>query len=145
MHNFDIWGQNSFFCGTAILVKGTYHQYSRGNNFPIGPTPKKILFLRYGSLSGAPPKFWPFFGGSATEGQLPLILVQDQWNFWHTSISQNHLRWLKSFGFGQWLTEKRRFFREKQWPKLVRAIRAEESVFSSENLYPASLWDSACR
>ena len=42
----DIWGQKSIFCIViAIFVNGANNHYTRGYNFPIGTTPKKILFL----------------------------------------------------------------------------------------------------
>ena len=49
-------GQKSFFClGIAIFVNRTYHQYTRGYNFPIWTDPKKFPFRRYGS-------FWAILG-----------------------------------------------------------------------------------
>merc|ERR1711978_328639 len=51
--NLDIWGQKSIFCFViAIFVDGTNDHYTRGYNFPIGTTPKKI------SVSGLRVIFW---------------------------------------------------------------------------------------
>ena len=43
--NLDIWGQKSIFCLViAIFVNGANDHYTRGYNFPIGTTTKKIPF-----------------------------------------------------------------------------------------------------
>ena len=48
-------GQKSFFClGIAIFVNRTYHQYTRGYNFPIWTDPKNF---RLGSM-GHFGRFW---------------------------------------------------------------------------------------
>ena len=53
----DIWGQKSFFCfGTVIFVDRAhmviYQQYTRGYNFSIGTTPKRVfgILKAYGPL-----------------------------------------------------------------------------------------------
>merc|ERR1712213_210836 len=76
--NLDIWGQKSIFCLViAIFVDGTNDHYTRGSNFPIGTTPKKISVSELGVI------FWgsPLFLAVPTlEGQLPLVLVRFQRN-----------------------------------------------------------------
>ena len=76
--NLDIWGQKSIFCLViAIFVDGTNDHYTRGYNFPIRTTPKKISVSELGVI------FWgsPLFLAIPTlEGQLPLILVRFQRN-----------------------------------------------------------------
>ena len=76
-----IWifgGQKSIFCLViAIFVDGANDHYTRGYNFPIGTTPKKISVSELGVI------FWgsPLFLAIPTlEGQLPLILVRFQRN-----------------------------------------------------------------
>ena len=63
--NLNIWGQKSFFCLViAIFVDGANDHYTRGYNFPIGTTPKKIFrFRARGHFLGLTPVFgcfWPF-------------------------------------------------------------------------------------
>ena len=74
--NLDIWGQKSIFCLViAIFVDGANDHYTRGSNFHIGTTPKKISVSELGVI------FWgsPLFLAIPTlEGQLPLILVRFQ-------------------------------------------------------------------
>merc|ERR1712147_228522 len=81
--NLDIWGQKSFFCSViAIFVDGANDHYTRGYNFPIGTTPKKISVSELGVI------FWgsPLFLAIPTlEGQLPLILVRFQRNLGESS------------------------------------------------------------
>ena len=49
--NLDIWGQKSIFCIViAIFVDGTNDHYTRGYNFPIGTTPKKISVSELGVI-----------------------------------------------------------------------------------------------
>ena len=60
-----IMGQKSFFCKViAILVNGANDNYTRGYNFPIGATPKKIFVSELGVIFlGLTPvfgRFWPF-------------------------------------------------------------------------------------
>ena len=43
--------------GTAIFVNRAYYQYTQGQNFPMGPTPKKISFPRFRSFSRAHSEF----------------------------------------------------------------------------------------
>ena len=53
--NLDIWSEKSIFCIVIrIFVDSAYHQYTRGYNFPIRTTPKKI------SIS----ELWVIFQGS---------------------------------------------------------------------------------
>ena len=66
-----------FFIVIAIFVNGAYHQYTRGYNFPIRTTQKKISVSELGVI------FWgsPLFLAIPTlEVQLPLILVRFQRN-----------------------------------------------------------------
>ena len=78
----DIWGQKSIFCLViAIFVGGTNVHYTRGYNFPIGTTPKKISVSELGVIFGAHPCFWPFLAIPTLEVQLPLILVRFQQNW----------------------------------------------------------------
>ena len=64
----------------AIFVDGTNDHYTRGYNFPIGTTPKKISVSELGVIFGAHPCIWPFLAIPTLEGQLPLILVRFQRN-----------------------------------------------------------------
>merc|ERR1711923_589972 len=74
--NLDIWGQKSIFCLViAIFVDGTNDHYTRGYNFPIGTTPKKISVSELGVIFWGSPLFLAI---DALEGQLPLILVRFQ-------------------------------------------------------------------
>merc|ERR1712016_281489 len=61
----------------AIFVDGTNDHYTRGYNFPIGTTPKKISVFELGVIFWGSPLFLAI---DALEGQLPLILVRFQRN-----------------------------------------------------------------
>ena len=61
----DIWGQKSIFCLViAIFVDGTNDHYTRGYNFPIGTTPKKISVSELGVIFWGSPLFLAVFGHS---------------------------------------------------------------------------------
>ena len=65
--NLGTWGQKSNFgFGIAIFVNRAYHQYSRGNIFPIRTTPKNFFVS----------KLWVIFWGS------PLFLAVWQFKLW---------------------------------------------------------------
>ena len=58
----------------AIFVDGTNDHYTRGYNFPIGTTPKKISVSELGVIFlGLTPVFWPFLAIPTLEVQLPLL------------------------------------------------------------------------
>ena len=102
--NLDIWGQRSIFCIViAIFVIGANDHYTRGYNFPIGTTPKKISVSELGVI------FWLFWASDTTEVQLPLILVRFQRNSGEPSGPK------------------------KKWPRrttdLVRAVITEKRAF----------------
>ena len=52
----------------AIFVNGAYHQYTRGYNFPIGTTPKKISVSELGVIFGGSPLFLALLGHSHVRG-----------------------------------------------------------------------------
>ena len=61
--NLDIWGQKSIFCLViAIFVDGTNDHYTRGYNFPIGTTPKKVSVSELGVIFWGSPLFLAVLG-----------------------------------------------------------------------------------
>ena len=71
--NLDIWGQKSIFCLViAIFVDGTNDHYTRGYNFPIGTTPKKISVSELGVIFWGSPLFLAVFGHSHVRGATTL-------------------------------------------------------------------------
>ena len=71
--NLDIWGQKSIFCLViAIFVDGANDHYTRGSNFPIGTTPKKISVSELGVIFWGSPLFLAVFGHSHFRGATTL-------------------------------------------------------------------------
>ena len=71
--NLDIWGQKSIFCLViAIFVDGTNDHYTRGYNFPIGTTPKKISVSELGVIFWGSPLFLAVFGHQRVRGATTL-------------------------------------------------------------------------
>merc|ERR1712140_15473 len=66
-------GQKSIFCKViAIFVNGANNHYTRGYNFPIGTTPKKISVSELGVIFWGSPLFLAFFGHSHFRGATTL-------------------------------------------------------------------------
>ena len=60
---FEIWGQKSIFgLVIAIFVDGANDHYTRGYNFLIGTTPKKISLSELGVIFWGSPLFLAVFG-----------------------------------------------------------------------------------
>ena len=71
--NLDIWGQKSIFCLViAIFVDGANDHYTRGSNFHIGTTPKKISVSELGVIFWGSPLFLAVFGHSHFRGATTL-------------------------------------------------------------------------
>ena len=65
----DIWGKKSIFCIViTIFVNGANNHYTRGYNFPIGTTPKKISISELGVIFWGSPLFLAVFGHSHVRG-----------------------------------------------------------------------------
>ena len=76
----------------AIFVDGTKNHYTRGYNFPIRTTPKKISVSELGVIFLGSPLFLAI---PTLEGQLPLILVRFQRNSGEPSgLSKKVNHWL---------------------------------------------------
>ena len=61
--NLDIWGKKSIFCMViAIFVNRAYHKYTRGYNFPIRTTQKKISISELGVIFRGSPLFLALLG-----------------------------------------------------------------------------------
>ena len=56
----------------AIFVNRAYHKYTRGYNFPIRTTPKKISVSGLGVIFWGSPLFWAVFGHSHVRGATTL-------------------------------------------------------------------------
>ena len=110
--NLDIWGQKSIFCLViAIFVDGTNDHYTRGSNFPIGTTPKKISVSELGVI------FWgsPLFLAIPTlEVQPPLILVRYQRNSGEPSGPSKKWPRRTTNPVRDGITEKRAFLRSAE-------------------------------
>ena len=97
--NLDIWGKKSFFCMVIVIfVNRAYHKYTRGYNFLIRTTPKKI------SIS----EQWVIFRGSplflAVSGHSPITNLY----LW-TDTSPKRLK--TGASLEKWpLARKRKFF-----------------------------------
>ena len=113
--NLDIWGQKSIFCFvSAIFLDGTNDYYTRGYNFPIGPTPKKFSVSELGVIFWGSPLFWPFLAIPTLEVQLPIILVRFQRNSGESSgPSKNDIEGQRTRSG----PESRRNVRFYVWPK----------------------------
>ena len=129
--NLDIWGQKSIFCLViAIFVDGANDHYTRGYNFPIGTTPKKISVSELGvHFSGLTSAFWPFQAIPTSLVQVPLILDLGQQNLLKPSgPSKNDSQWQRTW----FLLELRRNGRFYVRPKNV--FLAKSCFFQKEAL-----------
>ena len=64
--------KGNVFLLIAIFVNTAYHQYTRGYNFPIWTTPKKISVFELGVIFWGSPLFLAVFGHSHVRGATTL-------------------------------------------------------------------------